>query len=134
MDTPFSASRATFVQKFQEAQASDPPARLVVTVEHEPSEHFVQFLFWDATTVIWEVGTYRGTSFFGKPHVFLTAEQQALLQARGFRYQKESPNYMRVEQLAHENDYQQIVEESCELLATVYHCNPNSRLCFTLIQ
>lgn len=131
---PFDASRAAFLQELQDAHAVE-GGTLVVNAVNAPPEHFVQFLFWDQNLVAWEVGTYLEVGrIWRKLKIFLTLEQQALLEAHGFRYdRKESPNYMRIVEIAGPETLQQIVDESCEILFTVYGIDPASELCFERI-
>jgi hypothetical protein len=135
LDLPFGTSRAAFLQQLQAAQAVE-SGTLVVGLVGGPSEDFVQFLFLEPTSVLWEVGTYRDVGrIWRKQEMFLTPDQQALLQAHGFRYDpKESPNYRRVEQIAGPHTLQQIVDESCELFLTVYHAHPETELSFERIE
>lgn len=133
-DQPFGASRDAFLQELQDAHAVEGGTLVVSPADALPG-HFVQFLFWDRTLVAWEVGTYLDVGrIWRKQQIFLTPEQQALLQAHGFRYdRKESPNYMRIVQVDGPETLQQIVDESCELLLTVYGADPASELCFERI-
>ena len=131
---PFGASRDAFLHELQDAYAVE-GGTLVVNPAHAPPGHFVQFLFWDQNLVAWEVGTYFDVGrIWRKQKIFLTAEQQALLQAHGFRYdRKESPNYMRIVEIVGPETLQQIVDESCEILLTVYQSDPEAELCFERI-
>lgn len=133
-DLPFGASRAAFLQQLQAVQAVQ-SGTLVVGLAQGPGEHFVQFLFLEPTSVVWEVGTYRDVGrVWRKQQIFLTPDQQALLQTHGFHYDpKASPNYMRVVQIAGLDTLQQIVDESCELFLAVYHAHPQTALCFERI-
>ena len=130
---PFASSRAVFHARLEEALSYGRLATLVVTVTDDPQQHFVQFALWPDGTVQWEVSTYRDAGLFRKHKLILTPEQRAALDAHGFRYGADSPNYQRTLHIGPDHAIAAIVAGSCQLLADVYGCDPNALLQFEVL-